>query len=157
MCDPSEEGEIDPEVATAKVGGWSFAVVEPTGDSESWLIEISPPGASFIDLYFNMEGPELVEKVLRFIQNTRGQRQYGDLYELPTGQKIPTFRDPSITIGQYVGVDVDLFKDGSEKDHYFVVIAGPHRNVIRLRVFGSELNNVITALESLHEQLADYR
>lgn len=121
-------------------------------------MEVSPPGGVLIDLYFTIEGPGIVERMLRFIQETRGQVQYGDWHELPTGRKIRTFRDPSIVVGQYVGVDVQLFKNSPEDDHFFLVIAGPDRNVIRLRLFGPELvANVITALESLHRQLTDSR
>ncbi|MHC4400390.1 MAG: hypothetical protein ACYTG0_12005 [Planctomycetota bacterium] len=149
---------MNSEVATAEAGGWSFTVVEPDGDSESWLMEVSPPGGFIIDLYFSIEGPAIIERMLRFIQDTRDQVQYGDPHELPTGRKIRTFRDPSIRIGQYAGVDVELFKHNPEEDHYFLVIAGPDRNVIRLRLSGSELvANVMTALESLRRQLADCR
>jgi hypothetical protein len=147
------------EVATAEAGGWSFTVCEPTDVSGAWLIEVSPPGSSFIDLYFDIEGPEFVESVLRFIRKTRGQKQFGEPYVRPgeSGPAIQTFTNPSITIGQCFGVDVELFKDGAEDDCYFVVIAGPHRNVLRLRKWGSDVGNVVSALESLGEQLADRR
>lgn len=147
------EDNSSPNILTAGIGQsgrWTITATVTEATPECWKIEVEREGSiPFSDFSFSISGPEVVDDVLAFVEQTLGRQQR-------TSVKIgdrehPSFTSPQLTVGQFGGVPVELYKDGAE-DRYFVVIY-PGNGVLRFIIVGEELGDFIDALRQLKSEI----
>ncbi len=123
-------------LANGASGGWEIAIDASLSGTDRWFAQIEGPSISFA---FRISAPEVVGKMLRFLQPSR----------LDHAKK-----PGSLVLGKDQRTTLRLVRDDEYSDRYFFVVGPLDRPLVRFTIGGAEVMKIVDALRQVEKDLA---